>query len=118
MSASENIDGLIAGLPDWRGSALAHLRATINEADRRLGEDWKWGSPVWVYKGNVCSIGAFKTHVKVSFFKGAHLEDPAGLFNAGLEAKESRSIDLAEGQQVDTSALQGLVRAATDVNSP
>jgi hypothetical protein len=116
MSASENIDGLIAALPDWRGSALGHLRATINEADPRLGEDWKWGSPVWVYKGNVCSIGAFKTHVKVNFFKGASIPDPRGLFNAGLDAKASRSIDLAEGDAIDEPALLQLVRAAAALN--
>jgi len=116
MGASENIDGYIAALNDWRGEALSRLRAAINDADSRLAEDWKWGSPVWVYKGNVCSIGAFKTHVKVNFFKGAHLEDPRGLFNAGLDAKDSRSIDLAEGEQVDAAALQGLVRAATNLN--
>ena len=116
MDASENIDNLIAGLADWRGPALAHLRATINDADPRLIEDWKWSSPVWSYKGNVCSIGAFKTHVKVNFFKGAHLKDAHGLFNAGLEAKDSRSIDIAEGGLVDESALKDLVRAAASYN--
>jgi hypothetical protein len=117
MGASENIDSYIATLSDWRGHALTQLRTAINEADERLSEDWKWGSPVWVYKGNVCSIGAFKTHVKVNFFKGAQLDDPNGLFNAGLEAKDSRSIDLAEGEQIDTAALQALVRAAVDRNA-
>jgi hypothetical protein len=116
MGASENIDSYIAALNDWRGEALSRLRAAINDADSRLSEDWKWGSPVWVHKGNVCSIGAFKTHVKVNFFKGAHIANPSGLFNAGLDARDSRSIDLAEGETVDEAALTNLVRAATDLN--
>jgi hypothetical protein len=116
MTASDNIDAMIAGLGDWRGEALAALRKTVNDADPRLKEDWKWNTPVWTYKGNVCALGAFKDHVKVNFFKGAHLDDPRSLFNAGLEAKDSRSIDLHEGEQPHGAALAALVRAATDFN--
>ncbi|HWC30052.1 MAG TPA: DUF1801 domain-containing protein [Dehalococcoidia bacterium] len=116
MSASENIDRQIADLKDWRGAKLADLRRLINAADPRLAEDWKWGSPVWTHKGNVCSIGAFKEHVKINFFKGASLADPRGLFNAGLDAKETRSVDLREGEGLDEVALQDLVRAATNLN--
>ena len=115
-SASDEIDTLIAGLTDWRGEALAHLRKTIAAADNRLSEDWKWNTPVWTFKGNVCAIGAFKDHVKVNFFKGAQLADPAGLFNAGLDARATRAIDIAEGETLDDAALQDLVRAATDLN--
>ena len=116
MSASENIDNLIAGLDDWRGQVLAGLRKTITEADSRITEDWKWSTPVCTYKGNVCALAAFKDHVKVNFFKGAHLPDSQDLFNGGLEAKDSRSIDLAQAERIDESALAQLVRAAVDYN--
>jgi len=115
MTAPDKIDVYISELGDWRGEAMSRLRAVINGADPRLGEDWKWGTPVWTFKGNVCAIGAFKTHVKVNFFKGARL--PQTLFNAGLDAKESRSIDLAQGESVDKAALAELVRAAADLNA-
>ena len=75
---------------------MAELRKLINGADPNLNEDWKWGTPVWTHKGNVISLGAFKEHVKINFFKGASLDDPKGLFNAGLDAKATRSIDLRE----------------------
>jgi len=91
---------------------MAQLRKTINEADPNLKEDWKWATPVWTHKGNVVSLGAFKEHVKINFFKGASLEDPKGLFNAGLDAKATRSIDLYEDDSVDEQALRDLIRAA------
>jgi hypothetical protein len=116
MSASENIDEMIAGLDDWRGPMIARLRGLINAADSRLKEDWKWSTPVWVYKGNVCAIAAFKGHVKVNFFKGAAIPDPQALFNGGLDAKASRSIDLAEADTIDEPALQELIRAAAGHN--
>ena len=116
MAASDNIDKAIAGLTDWRGERMAALRTLINDADSRLSEDWKWGTPVWTYKGNVCAIAAFKEHVKLNFFKGARIDDPKGLFNAGLEAKVSRSIDIAESDKLDESALQELIRAAASQN--
>ncbi|HEY7467208.1 MAG TPA: DUF1801 domain-containing protein [Dehalococcoidia bacterium] len=116
MGASENIDDMIAGLSDWRGETLGRLRALINAADPRLTEDWKWNTPVWAYKGNVCALAAFKDHVKVNVFKGAAIPDPQGLFNAGLDAKASRSIDLHEGAAIDEAALQELIRTAASKN--
>ena len=112
-SPTERIDAMITGLPDWRGQRLANLRRIINEAGG-LREDWKWNSPTWTSKRNVLSLGAFKEHVKVNFFKGASLDDPKGLFNAGLEAKETRSIDLREGDAVDEAALKALIREAVE----
>jgi hypothetical protein len=109
---SEQIDQHIADLPDWRGQRMAELRMIINEANRNLKEDWKWDTPVWTAKGNVLALGAFKDHLKVNFFKGASLDDPKGLFNAGLDAKASRSIDLHEGDSIDEQALKDLIRAA------
>ena len=117
MPSSENIDKLIADLPDWRGRTIARLRQLINEADPNLQEDWKWGTPVWTHKGNVVALGAFKEHVKINFFKGASLDDPKGLFNAGLEAKETRSIDLLEGDPLDEEGIRNLVKAAANYNA-
>jgi hypothetical protein len=114
---SEQIDQQIAALPDWRGGRMRELRRLINEADPNLKEDWKWGTPVWTHNGNVISLGAFKEHVKINFFKGASLEDPAGLFNGGLDAKVTRSIDLSENDSIDEEALQGLIRAAVNQNA-
>jgi hypothetical protein len=116
VNASEQIDKQIAELKDWRGELLTELRKAINEADPRLSEDWKWGNAVWTCSGNVCSTAAFKDHVKINFFKGAHLPDPHKMFNAGLEAKESRSVDLQRGQAIDFSAIQELVRNAVEFN--
>ncbi len=116
MAASDDIDKAIAGLSDWRGERMAALRKLVNDADPRLSEDWKWGTPVWTYKGNVCAIAAFKEHVKVNFFKGARLDDPKSLFNAGLDAQDSRSIDITESDAIDEPALQDLIRAAASQN--
>lgn len=116
-TASEQIDKAIADLTDWRGERLSRLRTLINEADPNLKEDWKWGTPVWAHKGNVISLGAFKVHVKINFFKGASLPDPKGLFNAGLDAKATRSIDLREGDAIDEEALRDLIRAAVSQNA-
>jgi hypothetical protein len=111
---SEQIDKQIADLPDWRGQRMTALRKLINEADPKLSEDWKWETPVWTAKGNVLALGAFKDHLKINFFKGASLDDPRGLFNAGLDAKASRSIDLYENDTVDEQALKELIRAAAN----
>ncbi len=116
MNASEQIDKKIAGLPDWRGKELVGLRRLINEADSRLKEEWKWGTPVWSHNGLVCSVAVFKDHLKVNFFRGRLLKDAHGLFNAGLEAKETRAIDIHEGDKVDQSALRGLIREAVRIN--
>jgi hypothetical protein len=96
---------------------MERLRTVINQAEPSLAEDWKWGTPVWTSKGNVCAIGAFKVSVKLNFFKGASLPDPHGLFNGGLDAKASRSIDLVEGDPINEPALQELIRAAVAYNA-
>src|SRR5262245_61343010 len=105
MDASKQIDQYVAGLPDWRGKQLAKLREWIRAADPKLVESWKWGTPVWTRGGNVVACGAFKDHVKVNFFEGAALADPKRLFNAGLEAKRTRAIDLHEGESLDRAAF-------------
>jgi hypothetical protein len=116
-SPSEQIDQQIADLPDWRGDRMASLRSLINNADPNLKEDFKWGVPTWTYNGNVVGIAAFKEHVKINFFKGASLPDPKGLFNAGLDAKTTRSIDLRETDAIDEQALGDLIRAAVNANA-
>ena len=116
MNPSDQIPAYIDKLGDWRGKTLGRLRTLIRSASPELVEDWKWNTPVWSYEGNVLAAGAFKDHVKLNFFKGASLEDPRGLFNAGLEAKGSRAIDLHQGDAVDEPALKELVRAAVALN--
>jgi hypothetical protein len=113
---SQIITQYIAELGGWRGELLAWLRRLILDADPDLVEEWKWDTPVWARNGNVLAAAAFKDHVKLNFFKGASLSDPAGLFNAGLEAKATRAIDLQEGEAVDETALQDLIRAAVAQN--
>ena len=109
---SETITNYIANLSDWRGPRLAEIRRMINAAAPNLSEDWKWNTPVWANGGNVLAVGAFKEHIKINFFKGASLPDPSGLFNAGLDAKATRAIDLCEGDMLDDAAFADLVRAA------
>jgi hypothetical protein len=116
MEASERIDQQIEELTDWRGEMLARLRAIVHEAYPDIGEDWKWETAVFTHKGNVVAAGVFKEHVKLNFFKGALLDDPNGLFNAGLEAKKTRGIDFHEGDEVDTAALKELIQAAVALN--
>jgi len=117
LDPSEQIASYISGLSDWRGEELARLRKLIRDAGPQLTEEWKWGTPVWSDKGLVCSIGAFKEHVGINFFKGASLQDPKGLFNGGIDAKASRSIKLFKGDPLDESAFQDLVRAAVAHNT-
>jgi hypothetical protein len=117
MNASKQIDKQIAGLTGWRGRTMAHLRNVVSNADSRLTEEFKWNTAVWSAKGNVCALGTFKDHIKINFFKGALLPDPHHLFNSGLEAKASRSIDLYESDAVNESNLKALVRAAVAHNS-
>ena len=116
MKASELIDNRIAELNDWRGETLARLRRLIFEPAPSIEEEWKWDTPVWSHKGNVVAGGAFKDHIKLNFFKGASLQDPNGLFNAGLDAKATRGIDIHEGDEIDESALKDLVREAVAYN--
>jgi hypothetical protein len=116
MNPSALIDQQIAGLPGWRGELFARLRRIIGETDPELAEGWKWGTAVWLYHGTVCAVGAFKEHMKINFFKGASLPDPQGLFNSGLEAKTSRTIDLREGDPINEPALKELIREAMAAN--
>jgi hypothetical protein len=117
MDASGQITAYIKGLGDWRGKLLARLRTLIRDAAPELAEEWKWSVPVFTRNGNVVAIGAFQDHVKVNVFKGAALKDPAHLFNAVLDAKASRPIDIHEGESIDETALRALIRAATALNS-
>ncbi len=116
MNPSEMIDQQIAELPDWRGQLLTRLRGLIGQADPNVAEDWKWGTAVWTYRGSVVAVGSFKDHLKINFFKGASLPDPLRLFNSGLEAKASRSIDLFQGDSINEPALKELIRAAAAYN--
>ena len=114
---SELIDGRIEELGDWRGEMLAKLRGLIKEADPDIVEEWKWrGVPTWYHDGIVCTGETYKAIVKVTFAKGASLDDPAGLFNSSLEGSTRRAIDFHEGEQVDTKAFKELVKAAIALN--
>ena len=117
LEASELIDDLIAGLSDWRGRVFTRLRETILAADADIVEEWKWmGSPVWSCDGIVAVANPHKGKVKLTFAHGAHIPDPNGLFNAGLEGNARRAIDIFEGDAIDEPALQALVKAAIDYN--
>lgn len=116
LTPSQEIDKFIKELTDWRGKWVAHFRELILKTAPEVTEEWKWGVPVWSYKGNVVSSGVFKDHVKLSFFKGASLKDPNKLFNAGLEAKATRAIDFSEDTRIDESALKELVLQAIAFN--
>src|SRR5690349_11797258 len=117
MTPSERINNYISELSDWRGQMIGQLRQLIQSADPNLTEEWKWDTPVWSHKGNVVAAGVFKDHVKLNFFKGASLDDPKSLFNAGLEAKATRAIDLAEGEEIDETALRDLIVSAVAYNT-
>ncbi|MGO8789652.1 MAG: DUF1801 domain-containing protein [Terriglobia bacterium] len=121
-SASALIDKKIKELGDWRGKALARVRAIIRAADPEIVEEWKWvkptnpGTPVWSRGGIVCTGETYKNAVKMTFAKGAALEDPSGLFNSSLEGNARRAIDIHEGDKVDEAALKDLIRAAVALN--
>lgn len=115
MNASEVIDNRIAELNDWRGKTIAHIRKLVHEAAPNISEEWKWDTPIWTQNGNVLAVGAFQDHVKINFFYGALLEDHH-LFNAGLEAKTTRAIDLYENDELDEAALKNLIRSAVELN--
>lgn len=116
-SASQLIDARIEELGDWRGTMLGRLRALVKEADPDVVEEWKWrGVPVWSHDGLICTGETYTSVVKMTFAKGAALEDPAGLFNASLEGTTRRAIDFHEGEKVDEDALKALVRAAVTLN--
>ena len=116
-SASLMIDERIEELDDWRGKTLARLRALIKEADPEVVEEWKWAGPVWSHDGLICTGESYKKAVKLTFAKGASLEDPSGLFNSSLEGNTRRAIDLREGDQIDEEALKSLIRAAVALNT-
>ncbi|CAM3111785.1 hypothetical protein SAMN04488021_11421 [Paracoccus aminovorans] len=116
-SASERIDARIAELGDWRAETLARVRRLIRAADPEVVEEWKWrGVPVWSHHGIICTGETYRQVVKLTFARGAALEDPAGLFNASLDGNTRRAIDLREGEQADAEALTALVRAAIALN--
>ena len=114
--ASERIDGRIQELGDWRGKTLEKVRRLIHKADPEIVEEWKWGIPVWSHEGIICTGETYKSAVKLTFAKGASLEDPAGLFNSSLEGKVRRAIDIHEDDKVDEAALKGLIREAVALN--
>ena len=116
-SPSRLIDARIKELDDWRGKTLSHVRALIKQADPEVVEEWKWrGVPVWYHDGMICTGETYKSVVKLTFAKGASLEDPSGLFNSSLEGNVRRAIDLHEGDEVDGDAFKALIRAAVALN--
>jgi hypothetical protein len=118
MEASELIDARINDLGDWRGETLARVRALIKDAVPDVEETWKWrGVPVWERDGIICTGETYKEVVKLTFAKGAALEDPAGLFNSSLEGNTRRAIDIREGEDIDEPALRSLVQAAAELNA-
>ena len=117
LTPSHHIDQFIKELTDWRGKWIKQFRELVLKTAPEVTEEWKWGVPVWAHKGNVVASGVFKDKIKLNFFKGASLHDPKHLFNAGLEAKATRAIDIGENDKIDQSALKELVRAAVDYNT-
>jgi hypothetical protein len=114
---SELIDARIAELGDWRGETLAQVRRVIKQADPEVVEDWKWrGVPVWSHAGIICTGETYKKVVKLTFAKGASLDDPSGLFNSSLEGNTRRAIDIHEAEEIDEKALKALIRAAVALN--
>jgi hypothetical protein len=117
-SASAKITERIRELGDWRGETLARIRQLVHDADPEIEEEWKWrGTPVWSHDGGVCTGESYKEVVKVTFFRGASLEDPKTLFNSSLEGNTRRAIDFREGEKIDATAFKGLIRAAVAANA-
>ncbi|MDR3686595.1 MAG: DUF1801 domain-containing protein [Coriobacteriia bacterium] len=118
-SPSELIDQRIEELGDWRGEMLSRCRDIVKDAEPEVVEEWKWrGVPVWYHNGMVCTGETYKDYVKMTFAKGAALEDPSGLFNSSLEGNARRAIDIHEGEEIDEEALRALVRSAVTLNKP
>lgn len=116
--ATRLIDARIADLGDWRGKTLARVRALIHEAVPEVLEEWKWrGTPVWSHAGIICTGETYKTYVKLTFAKGASLDDPKGLFNSSLEGNMRRAIDIHEGAEIDEGAFKALISAAAALNA-
>lgn len=116
MTTTEKIIDKIQSYPDWRGERLTALREIINECSPELSEDFKWNVPVWTDHGLVCAISAFKDHVKINFFQGAHLPVSPSIFNSGLDSKDHRSINFSETDSIDTDLIKKLVLAAIEYN--
>lgn len=116
VPASQLIDEKIANLNDWRGETLARVRAIVKQAVPGVVEEWKWSVPVWSYNGIICTGETYKAAVKMTFAKGAKVDDPSGLFNSSLEGNTRRAIDFHEGDEIDEKALKALVRAAAALN--
>jgi len=122
-AASDKITERIRELGDWRGETLAHIRQLIHDADPEIEEEWKWekptsgGTPVWSHDGGVCTGESYKQVVKLTFFRGASIDDPKKLFNSSLEGNTRRAIDLREGDKIDEAAFKQLIRAAVATNS-
>ena len=123
-SPSQQIDAKIKELDDWRGEMLSRVRALIKQADPEVVEEWKWrkatnpGVPVWYHDGPICTGETYKSVVKLTFFKGASLNDPSGLFNSSLEGNTRRAIDIHEDDEIDEEAFVALIRAAVALNEP
>jgi hypothetical protein len=118
QSASELIDQRIAELGDWRGATLSRMRKLIREADPDVVEEWKWmGTPVWSHDGIICTGESYRSTVKLTFAKGASLQDPTKLFNSSLDGNTRRAIDIHEGEAVDAGAFRALIRAAVALNA-
>jgi len=115
-SPSKLIDARINELDDWRGRILGRLRALVKEADPEVVEEWKWSIPVWSHAGLICTGETYKKVVKMTFARGASLEDPSKLFNSSLEGKVRRAIDFHEGEKINEAALKALIRAAVTLN--
>jgi hypothetical protein len=115
-SPSRLIDARIKELEDWRGKMLSHIRTLIKQADPEVIEEWKWSVPVWSHDGVICTGETYKKAVKLTFIKGASLEDPSGLFNSSLEGNTRRAIDFHEGEKIDEDAFTALIRAAAALN--
>jgi hypothetical protein len=116
-SAGTLIDARIKKLCDWRGETLARIRILMKQADPEMIEEWKWNVPVWSHAGIICTGETYKNVVKMTFAKGASLEDPSGLFNSSLEGNTRRAIDIHEGEKIDEKALKALIRAAVARNT-
>jgi hypothetical protein len=116
-SASGRIDARIQELGDWRGEMLSGLRALIRQADPAVVEEWKWRTPVWSHDGLICTGETYKNVVKMTFARGASLDDPSGLFNSSLEGRVRRAIDFREGDKINEKALKTLIRAAAALNT-
>lgn len=117
VSAPERISKRIAAFGDWRGETLGRIRALIHEADPSVVEEWKWDTPVWSHDGIICTGEIYKSVVKLTFPKGASLEDPTGLFNSSLAGNARRAIDIRQGDEIDAPALAALIRAAVAMNA-